>query len=190
MIKRYDIVYADPPWAYNDKMRMTGAHGPIRGAESFYRTMSIQDIRSLPVKNMSSDNSLLFIWVTMPLLKEGLGTIGAWGFEYKNCAFSWVKTTKNGKIHFGMGHYTRGNNELCLLGTRGKVPVVNHSVSQIVMSNVSDHSKKPDEVRDRIVSLVGDLPRIELFARSKSDGWDVWGNEVESSIDLGWYQGL
>ena len=110
-MKKYQIIYADPPWKYNDKMEMKGVHGNIRGASSFYPTMSIEQIKAIPVSDISDDNCVLFLWVVFPLLQEGLDTIRAWGFKYKTCAFNWVKTTNGGYIHLGMGHYTRGNAE-------------------------------------------------------------------------------
>ena len=177
--KKYNIIYADPPWQYNDKMKMKGVHGNIRGAESFYRTMSLENIKELPVKDISEDNSILFMWVTMPFLKDCFEVIKSWGFNYKTCGFCWVKKTKNGKNHLGMGHYTRGNAELCLIGIKGKkMKFKTRSLSQIVESQIREHSRKPDEVRNKIVELCGDMPRIELFARKTVEGWDCWGNEV------------
>lgn len=177
--KKYNIIYADPPWQYSDKMKMQGVHGMIRGAESFYNTMTLEDIKALPVENISSDNAILFMWVTMPLLDKAFEVIEAWGFKYKTCGFCWVKKTKFGKIHLGMGHYTRGNAELCLIGIKNKKPQFHtRSLSQIVESEIRKHSQKPDEIRDKIVELCGDIPRIELFARQHAEGWDCWGNEV------------
>ena len=184
--KKYQIIYADPPWPYNDKMKMNGVHGMIRGAESFYKTIPLEIIKNLPIQNITNDNCVLFLWVTMPLLQEGLDVIKAWNFKYKTCGFTWVKTTKKNKIHCGMGHYTRGNAELCLIGVKGKLERMDKSISQIVISKINRHSEKPSEVRNRITKLFGDLPRIELFARPPKDrlfedesymGWDVWGNE-------------
>lgn len=117
--KKYSIIYADPPWKYNDKMVMKGVHGNIRGAESFYNTMTLEDIKALPVKEISEKNAILFLWVTMPFLPQTQEVMESWGFKYKTCGFTWIKTTKTGKIHTGMGHYTRGNAELCLIGVRG-----------------------------------------------------------------------
>lgn len=177
--KKYNIIYADPPWQYNDKMKMQGIHGMIRGAESFYNTMDLQDIKKLPIKDISSENSILFMWVTMPLLDKAFEVMSAWGYKYKTCGFCWIKKTKNGKNHLGMGHYTRGNAELCLIGIKNKKPQFHtRSLSQIVESEIRKHSQKPDEVRDKIVELCGDIPRIELFAREYAEGWDCWGNEV------------
>jgi len=117
--------------------------------------------------------------------RGALGVIRAWGFAYKGMAFVWVKQNKKGKgWHFGLGFWTRGNAELCLLAGRGKPKRQSIDVSQLVISPLRGHSKKSDEVKERIVQLAGDLPRIELFARTKMAGWDVWGNEVESDIEL------
>ncbi len=178
--KKYNIIYADPPWQYNDKMKMKGVHGMIRGAESFYNTMDLQCIKQLPINELSTENSILFMWVTMPLLNKAFEVIESWGFKYKTCGFCWVKRTKNKKIHLGMGHYTRGNAELCLIGIKNKKPhFLTRSLSQIVESEIREHSQKPDEIREKIVELCGDVPRIELFARQHADGWDCWGNEVQ-----------
>ncbi len=177
--KRYNIIYADPPWQYNDKMKMKGKHGMIRGAESFYNTMSLKDIAFLPVNYITQENAILFMWITMPMLKHAEFIMNMWGFQYKTCGYCWVKRTKKGKIHLGMGHYTRGNAELCLIGVKGKkMKFLTRSQSQIIESQIEQHSKKPDIVRDKIVELCGDLPRIELFARQQVEGWDCWGNEV------------
>lgn len=96
-MKKYNIIYADPPWKYNDKMVMQGVHGAIRGAEYFYNTMTLQDIKNLPINEMADNNCILFIWVTMPLLPSVFEVIKAWGFEYKTCGFTWVKKTKKVK---------------------------------------------------------------------------------------------
>ena len=176
--KKYNIIYADPPWKYNDKCQMVGIHGQINGADNFYDTMSIYDICNLPISNISDKNCIVFMWVTMPFLNFAEKVMNAWGFKYKTCGFTWVKTTKKGKLHHGMGHYTMSNAELCLIGIKGKsIPRLNKSVSQIVMSEVKKHSEKPSEIRDKITQIYGDLPRIELFARQHADGWDCWGNE-------------
>ena len=160
-MKNFQIIYADPPWQYNDRMKMKGVHGLIRGAESFYKTMSIEEIKELPVFKIADTNCVLFIWVVMPLLQEGLDVIKAWGFKYKTCGFTWIKKTKNGKIHCGMGHYTRGNAELCLIGVKGKLERKSMSVYQVLESEIREHSKKPDEIRDRINELYGNVSKLE-----------------------------
>ena len=170
----YSIIYADPPWSYRDK-----ALAGNRGASCKYDVMSINDIKSLPVNNISEKDCVLFMWVTMPKLDECLGVIDSWGFVYKTCAFTWVKTNKkSGTPFMGMGSWTRANAELCLIATKGKPKRINASVRQIQTYPIREHSRKPDEIRDEIVKLCGDLPRIELFARQRHDGWDCWGNEV------------
>lgn len=181
-MKKYQIIYADPPWSY----KVWSAKGGGRTAQSHYDCMEKEDIQNLPVQNISAENSCLFLWVTFPCLEEGMELIKKWGFQYKTCAFSWIKLNKKNDTPFtGMGYYTRANNEICLLATKGKpLKRICKGVKQVVLSKIREHSRKPDEVRERIVQLFGDLPRIELFAREKTPGWDVWGNEVESDIKL------
>ena len=173
--KRYNIIYADPPWTfktYSDK-------GKGRSAENQYPCMNIDDIYKLPVQDIADENCVLMMWVTYPLLKEGIKTIEEWGFTYKTCGFSWIKQNKKaGTLFWGLGYWTRANNEICLLATKGKPKRVGKGVHQVVMSKIQRHSQKPDVVKDRIVELCGDVPRIELFARQRTKGWDVWGNEV------------
>jgi N6-adenosine-specific RNA methylase IME4 len=178
----YNIIYADPPWKYKC---WSGKGKEKKSAENHYPTMNIQDIYDMPVNNIAADDSILFMWVTYPLLKEGLKTIEAWGFTYKTCAFSWVKMNKIKDTPFvGLGYWTRANNEICLLATKGKPKRVSKSVQQVVLEKIDKHSKKPDCIRERIVELCGDLPRIELFARTVPEGWDVYGNEVQSNVEL------
>lgn len=174
---KYDIIYADPPWRFNVWSRDTGLD---RSADKHYPTMTKEDIENLPIREISSNNAVLFLWVTYPCLEQGLELIKKWGFTYKTCAFSWIKLNPKSKTDFvGMGYYTRANNEICLLATKGKpLKRASRSVRQIVMTPIEEHSKKPSEVRDRIVELFGDIPRIELFARQHAEGWDCWGNEV------------
>jgi N6-adenosine-specific RNA methylase IME4 len=174
--KKYSIIYADPPWSF----RVWSDKGKGRSAEKHYKTMTKKDIQDLPVKDICDKNCVLFLWVTFPCLEEGIELIRAWGFQYKTCAFTWAKKNKfcNG-FFVGMGYYTRSNSEICLLATRGKpLKRISKSVRQLVVEKVRDHSRKPDSVRTRIVELFGDIPRIELFAREKIDGWDAWGDEV------------
>lgn len=147
--------------------------------------MSIEEIKALPVGELADKNCALFMWLTFPCLYEAIDVIKAWGFQYKTVAFVWVKQNrKSNGLFWGMGYWTRANAELCILATRGKPKRISPRVHQIIISHVEQHSKKPDEARDRIIALMGDLPRIELFARQATKGWDVWGNEVNSSISL------
>ena len=119
------------------------------------------------------------MWATFPMLREALDLIEAWGFKYKTIAFNWVKQNKSGAgLFWGLGNWTRSNSEICLLAIKGKPKRVSAAVHSVVMTPVQRHSQKPDEVRERIVKLVGDVPRIELFARQSAPGWDCWGNEA------------
>jgi len=190
-MKKYNIIYADPPWEYNDKSLERG------GAERHYKTISLKEICEIPIRKLSNEDSILFMWGTWPKLFEAEKVINFWGFEYKTCAFVWVKTNKktntkqysflpkdNLDSFWGMGGWTRANTEFCLLATKGNPKRLNCGIHQIIYSPVQKHSQKPEEAKERIIKLCGDLPRIELFARQKTDGWDVWGNEVESDITL------
>jgi len=181
MNKRYNIIYADCPWTfktYSDK-------GKGRSPEKHYPCLTLEQIKQLPVHSISADDCALFLWATGPHLEHAFEVINEWGFIYKSLAFVWCKLNKKGYGTFmGTGYWTRANAEICLLATKGNPKRISASVHQIVNTPVQEHSKKPECVRDRIVKLMGDLPRIELFARQRVDGWDCWGNEVESDVDL------
>lgn len=173
--KKYNIIYADPPWTYPK----TGGTKNSRGmAKQHYQTMTLEDIKTLPVSDISDENTSLFMWCTYPQLENGLEVIRAWGFNYFGLGFEWIKKTASGKDFFGMGYWTRANPECCLFATKGKPKPQCHNIRQLVYAQIEEHSKKPSIIRDHIVELCGDLPRIELFARQYSDGWDCWGNEV------------
>lgn len=180
--KKYNIIYADPPWSYNDTQKSGGT--AYFGACVRYDLMKNEDIYKLPIKEIADKDCVLFLWVTSPLLQEGLKTIEEWGFKYKTIGFCWNKQSKHGKWISNMGRWTMGNIELCLIATKGKPKRIKNNVKQLVIAERTIHSKKPDEVRDRIVELMGDLPRIELFARESAEGWDVWGNEVDCDIEI------
>ena len=180
-MKKYSIIYADPPWAY----RTYSKKGQGRSAESHYPTMCIEDIKALPVGELAAKDCALFLWITFPCLCEALEVLTAWGFSYKTVAFVWVKQNRrNDDLFTGMGYWTRANSEICILATKGHPKRVDAGVRQVILSHIEEHSKKPDEARERIVRLMGDLPRVELFARQSPEGWDVWGNEVECTAHL------
>lgn len=169
--KKYKIIYADPPWRYNDRA-CNGA------CETHYKTMRFKDICALPIKDITDKDAILFMWVTYPMLKEGLELMEAWGFKYKTIGFQWLKLNRKNKMpFFGLGRWTRGNTECCLIATKGNPKRVSNSVFQLIQSEIEAHSKKPDEARRRIIELMGDLPRIELFARESKSGWDCWGDD-------------
>lgn len=167
---KYNIIYADPPWDYWG--------GGYKNQSQYYDTMKWQEICKLPINDIADKNCILFMWATFPALEQGIEVIKSWGFRYSTAGFVWVKATKNMEgFSFGCGYWTRANCEPCLIGIKGKIECKDHGISQIIYDPPREHSRKPDEVREKIVKLVGDLPRIELFAREKTNGWDVWGNE-------------
>ena len=183
-MKKYNIIYADPPWRY----KVYSKKGLGRSAESHYPTMQLEEIQALPVKNMAASDCALFMWTTVPLLEECFSVINTWGFTYKTVAFVWIKQNrKSDSLFWGMGHWTRANAELCILATKGHPKRKSADVHQVIISRIEAHSKKPDETRKRIVRLIGDLPRVELFARQKEDGWDAWGNEIVSDLKIECY---
>lgn len=171
---KYNILYADPPWSY----KAWNAKKGHKSAAAHYPTMSLPEICTLPIQTMAANDCVLFLWATYPNLPQALQVMATWGFNYKTVAFTWVKTYKSGKPVIGLGYWTRANAEICLIGVKGRLRRKNNSVSQIILAPQREHSRKPDEARERIVQLMGDLPRIELFARQQYEGWDVWGNEV------------
>lgn len=174
--KKYNIIYADPPWTFKTYSEKGKEH---KSAENHYPCMNKEDIQKLPITNISSSDCILLLWVTFPCLQEGLELIKAWGFTYKTCGFTWVKRNKKSDSWFwGLGYWTRANAELCLIATKGKPKRASKSVHQVCDARVMEHSRKPAEIRERIVQLCGDLPRIELFARQHAEGWDCWGDEI------------
>ena len=173
--KKYEVIYADPGWSYRDK-----ANAGNRGACHKYLTSSNDYIASLPIDKISAENSTLFLWITMPKLSEVFEVISQWGFTYKTCAFTWVKRNKLADTWFwGLGNWTRANSELCLLATKGSPKRVSKAVHSVIDTPIEEHSKKPDIVREKIVTLMGDVPRIELFARERADGWDALGVDID-----------
>ena len=172
--KKYNIIYADPAWYF----KSYSSKGEGRNATQHYDCISINDICNLPVGNISNNNCVLLLWVIDPMLPQAFEVIKAWGFKYKTVAFTWVKENKNEGYFTGLGYWTRSNPEMCLLATKGKPKRISKSVRQLVIDKRREHSRKPDRIRNDIVELCGDLPRIELFARQQAEGWDNWGNHI------------
>ena len=171
---KYNVIYADPPWTF----KTYSNKGKDRSPEKHYSVMSFKDICNMPVGNIARDNSVLLMWAIDPLLDKAFEVIKAWGFTYKTVAFTWAKLNKTKPGFFtGLGYWTRGNPEMCLLATRGKPKRLNKSIPQLVVSQRQEHSRKPDVVYDHIEKML-EGPYIELFARRKRDGWSSWGNEV------------
>jgi len=171
--KKYQLIQADPAWEYDDK-----AKAGNRGAECHYRCTKTDELARIIVP--AEDDAVLFMWVTHPMLPEGLKLMDAWGFRYKTNGFTWVKTNMDGTLYMGMGHHTRSNSELCLLGIRGKgLKRVCASVRNTQLHPRGKHSEKPKQFSRDMVRLYGEhVTRLEMFAREPNDGWDVWGDEV------------
>jgi len=172
----YQIIYADPPWTYDDK-----ALAGNRGAGCKYDLMTLEELKQMKIP--TAENCILFMWATYPKLNDALELIKAWNFEYKTVAFTWVKVDSNNKFLMGMGRWTRANAEIVLLATKGRPVRINAGINQIIKTTPREHSKKPSLIRDRIIELVGDLPRIELFARTKIHGWDILGNDQKLELE-------
>jgi N6-adenosine-specific RNA methylase IME4 len=170
---KYNIIYADPAWCYYA--------GGYKNQSQHYDSMSIEEICNLPIKELAADNCILFLWITFPILQDCFKVIEAWGFKYSTCGFVWIKSKQDKTgFAFGLGNWTRANSELCLIATKGSVKRLDAGISQIIYEPKGEHSEKPAIVRDKIIKLVGDLPRIELFARGiPPKGWTFWGNEVK-----------
>ena len=182
---RYDVILADPPWKFEYWVPGQGKKNGSRAAEAHYPVMDTADICRLPIADLASDNCVLFLWAVWPRIQDALDVIKAWGFTYKTKAFTWVKANPTGFGHFmGMGYYTRANDESCLLGVKGSMPVDAHDVLSILYFPVHRHSQKPEDQYRRIERLYPGRRYLELFARRKRAGWDSWGNEVESDIVL------
>lgn len=180
MTKKYNIIYADPPWSFNSVK--TG--GSMKsGAAAKYPTMTLEQMKKLDVPAICEKDCVLIMWYVSSQPQEALDLVKAWGFTVKNMnCFIWQKLTTNLMPHFGMGYWTRAGAECALIAVRGKPKSENKAIRQVRAEMLGEHSEKPAIFRDEIVKLCGDLPRLEMFARCVPAGWDVWGNEVEKSV--------
>lgn len=186
---KYNIIYADPAWHYHrgsiGGVYQDGGRG-VRTVAEQYSMMDNEDIKNLPIKKITANDAILFMWVTDSHLEIGLEVIKSWGFKYKTIGFVWKKITKNNKVCANVGAWTMKNTEICLIGTKGNMAKYKQkrNIYQLIEAERTKHSKKPKEARERIVEIFGDLPRVELFAREKVAGWDSWGNEIESDVQF------
>jgi|TARA_B110000908_G_C9963661_1_gene317987 site-specific DNA-methyltransferase (adenine-specific) len=179
--KKYNIIYADPPWHYGSKSAINNTSGKtIKPLEDHYNTMTLNELKELPIKELTKEDAACFMWVTDSHIDEALEILKSWGFKYKTIAFNWVKTTSKGNYCKNVAPWTMKSSEICLLGIKGKMTKYKqvNNIESLVIAERTKHSRKPKEVRDRIELLFGDTPRIELFAREKTEGWDSWGNEI------------
>lgn len=175
----YDVILADPPWTFS----VWNADKSDRHVSHKYPLMTTEKICSMPVRELAAKNCALFLWATYPNLLDAFKVIEAWGFTYRTKAWTWIKAKKDGTgFHFGMGYYTRANDEPCLLAVKGRMPVMQHNVHGLIYAPVMAHSRKPDDQYRKIEALYPDRRYLELFARRKREGWDAWGNEVACDV--------
>jgi len=190
----YGAILADPPWHFAAWTSPTAVETRLRnGSKNYgssrgptYDTMDEEELCSLPIGELAKDDCVLFLWVCWPILLQAMRVIDAWGFKYKTCGFSWIKAharqlemfQDDHEAWMGLGYWTRSNSEVCLLATRGQPQRLNADVRQAIIAPAREHSRKPDGVHERIERLVPG-PYLELFARQRRPGWDVWGNETD-----------
>jgi len=206
----YNLIYPDCPWSYNDSAG-AGKRGAVYKYPTL--SILELKMMAPEIQKISSENCALAMWATAPMMSEARELMDAWGFAYKTIAFTWIKTYALGerlgkaakalnvpvealikallnqdltvvKPRKGMGNYTRSNAEFMLLGIKGKVERQNKGVGSVIISEIREHSRKPDEARDELVQLFGDIPRLEMFSRSPAKGWDSWGLEVGKFANL------
>lgn len=183
MTKKYGVILADPPWSYYKWDKNTGPNG--RTAAKHYNTMTVEEICKLPIGDLADDNCALFLWSVWPDIFRAQEVIEAWGFRYATIAWLWAKLNPSSiGFQYGLGYYTRANTEPCLLAIRGSMPPAVKDVQALIVSPARQHSRKPDEQYGKINRMYPDVPKLELFARRRRDGWDAFGNEVEGSIAL------
>lgn len=171
-MKKYDLIYTDPAWSYNKKVGQGIA-------DDQYNTMELCEIKKLPVNELLKDDGVVFMWITFPMMKEAFEVIESWSLKYVTVGFNWIKLNDNGKPFFGIGHHTKSNGEICLLLRKGEgLKVLDHTISQVIMTKKDRHSKKPYLCYTLLERLYGDVDKLEMFARHRREGWDVWGNQV------------
>lgn len=188
--KKFDVIYADPPWDYGGKLQFDkssksadkidlGKKIFISSANFKYPTVKTKDLKKIPIHEIANDDCLLFMWVTNPHLAQGIELGKAWGFEYKTVAFVWDKMVHN------PGQYTMSYCELCLVFKRGRIPKPRsaRNIKQLIHSKRTKHSEKPMQVLDSIEKMFTSQQKIELFARNNPEGWDIWGLDVKEEYE-------
>jgi len=180
--KRFGVILADPPWAYDctsptaaNYETLDGDSNPA-GISHYYDTMTAEQIAAMPVREIAEENSVLFLWATNPLMPEAFAVLKAWGYKYKTL-LTWEK--ENGK---GMGYWFRGVTEHCLLGVRGDVKAFRSPIKNLIRNKVGRHSAKPEQMHEIIESVTQGMERVELFARLHRPRWTAWGNQVERDL--------
>jgi N6-adenosine-specific RNA methylase IME4 len=168
----FDIIYADPPWDYNGRQQHNKYYGN-KSACHHYSCMKLSQLKELPVESIAAPDSLLFLWTSSPHLPQAIELMKSWGFDYKTIAFVWDKQRVN------PSYYTLSQVEICLVGKRGRIPKpYTRTIRQFYSQMREQHSKKPDEIRNRIARMFPTQSKIEIFAREEHEGWVSWGNEV------------
>lgn len=181
---KYSVILADPPWSFkswSDKGKNRAPDAMVRQkgtAERHYKTLDLPAIRALPVGDLAAKDAVLLLWAVDCMIPQALEMGRGWGFTFKTVAFTWVKRTKTNTFHIGLGYWTRGNPEQCLLFTKGSPRRKSAAVRQLIDAPRREHSRKPDEQYERIEALLSG-PYVELFARTQRPGWDVWGDQTE-----------
>jgi N6-adenosine-specific RNA methylase IME4 len=180
MSAKYEIIYADPPWEYGNQQHNGKGKPTTGGAATHYNTMELADIKRIDLPSVVASDALLFMWSSSPHLDVAIELMKSWGFKWATVGFVWDKQRVN------PGFYTMSQCELCLIGKRGRIPTPRgaRNVRQFVSAMRGRHSEKPDEVRRRIDEMFPTQRKLEMFARVAAPGWDVWGNEVESSVTI------
>ena len=180
MCKKYRIIYADPPWDFSNKIGGSGSN-----VKEIYNTLSLKQIENLDIQRITKENAILFLWTTDATLENALQIIKKWGFEYKTVQFIWVKIGKNKKPVHVISPYSSKCCEMCLVATKGTMQkYIKKRPKQLIISERGKHSEKPCEARKRIEEMLPKSSKIELFARERYNGWDCFGNEVESDVKM------
>lgn len=183
-MNQYKVIYADPPWSFNSKK----SGGSMKsGAAQKYDVMSLEEMKGMDVQSLAAPDCLLVMWWVGSQPQEALDLVNAWGFKLNTMTgFVWRKLTTKGNPVFGMGYTTRAGAECALIASRGKLSnlIESHGVRSVREAKVGIHSEKPAIFRNDIEQLCGDVPRLEMFARTSAPGWDVFGNQIDNSIAI------
>lgn len=175
----FGVICADPPWRFRTWSE-TNQH---KSASKHYDLMTTDDIKAMPVASLAADDCCLFLWCINPMLPQGFEVLSAWGFTFKTLAFCWAKTTSRThqswapKYHVGLGHWSRANVEICILGTRGRPKRLAKDVRQLIVEPRREHSRKPEQFFKSVERLASG-PYLELFSRTEREGWSTFGNET------------
>lgn len=180
MTKKYEIIYTDPAWQYSSSDTLAEKSLLNQNDNFHYPTMPLEDIKAIDVPSLCDDNCLMFMWVVSPMLDDGIELLKHWGFDYNTIAFCWYKQKTN------PGYYTMSSIELCIVGKKGKIPEPRgaRNIKQFLSQGRGKHSEKPSQIRTRIEQMFPTQNKLEMFARTASDDWDIWGNELDTDIDL------